>query len=315
MPDPRELPDPDVLERWLQQLPEFGGVTVNAITLAEGGASNLTCRADLAGAPYAAIAVRVQQDDGIFTPYDVLLEGEVIRRLGNSDLPVPDIIDLEPDPEILGAPFIVMEWIDAPHMGIAGDEADYDAYVKSVVAVHETNWRRLGLDCLPVPENAAAASLAQLDRMAARMERFECRDDPDLAVALQRLKDKVPEDGVVDFCQGDINVFNYLFRGKQVLGIVDWEEAFLGDRRADIGQLIALSHLKGEPYGRAAEAGFSAAYQSITGQPLANLGYFRSLWFFYLAVIWHGWTKLGGGQPWYSLDQVMSALDRSSSDF
>ncbi len=311
----RDLPDPEALELWLRELPTFEAASVGGISLAEGGASNLTCRAEITGSPYQALAIRVQQDDGIFAPYDVLLEGEVIRRLGNSPLPVPDIIDLEPDPDILGGPFIAMEWIDAPHMGVAGDQADYTAYVEAVVSVHATDWRGLGLDCLGVPEDAAAATLAQLDRMVARMERFGCQDDVDLGKAVHSLRKNVPEDGSVDFCQGDINVFNYLFRDRKVIGIVDWEEAFLGDCRADMGQLIALSHLKGEPWCAAEESGFAKAYCQLTDHAAARLGYFRSLWFFYLAVIWHGWTRLGGGEPWYSLDQVMSALDRSSSDF
>lgn len=310
-----DLPDREILQSWLRQVPGFADAQVDDLSLAEGGASNLTCCVQLANAPAAEICLRIQRDDGIFAPYDVLLEGEVIKRLAASDLPVPKLLAVEPDPSIFGGPFLVMEWIDAPHMGVAGDQADYLAYVNAVVAVHKTDWKSLGLDCLPVPKSAKAATLAQLGRMSARMEGFGCLDDPQLTKALSRLSENVPDDGEITFCQGDINIFNYLFRNKTVVGIVDWEEAFLGDCRADVGQLIALSHLKGEAWGQAEEAGFAVAYQGITGQPLKNLGYFRSLWLFYLAVIWHGWTMSGSGEPWYSLDQVKTALRRSSSDY
>lgn len=310
-----ELPDLEVLQSWLQSRDGFQDVQVNGIQRAEGGASNLTCKVDVAGSPWASLAVRVQQDEGIFAPYDVLLEGEVIRRLQPSDIPVPEILGAESDVTVLGAPFLLMEWIDAPHMGIAGPEADFEAYVKMVVSIHKTDWQSLGLDILPVPNSPKEATLAQLQRMADRMERFECHSDAGLVAALEHLRDHVPDDGAISFCQGDINVFNYLFRDRHVVGVVDWEEAFIGDRRADIGQLIALSHLKGAPYRKAEDADFARAYAALSGEQLENLGYFRSMWFFYLAVIWHGWTKLGGGEPWYTLREVTEALERSAADY
>ena len=35
----------------------------------------------------------------------------------------------------------------------------------------------------------------------------------------------MPGDGRLALCQGDINVFNYLFRDREVVGVVDWEQA------------------------------------------------------------------------------------------
>ena len=147
-------------EQWLRARPGFSGASVLALDPFDGGVSNLTCRAHLAAGPVPAVVLRVQREAGIFAPYDVIREGEVLRRLAASEVPVPAILAVEPDPRPLGAPFIVMEWVDAPHMGAAGPDADFGAYVRTVAAIHRLDWRGLGLDFLGVAESAAAASRA-----------------------------------------------------------------------------------------------------------------------------------------------------------
>ena len=51
------------------------------------------------------------------------------------------------------------------------------------------------------------------DAVAARMPAFGCATDPLLTRALEALRANVPTDGAIGLCQGDINIFNYLFRG------------------------------------------------------------------------------------------------------
>jgi aminoglycoside phosphotransferase (APT) family kinase protein len=209
------VPATAAVEAWLRTLDGFGTATVQGISLAEGGVSNITCRVVLEGAPMPAVAVRVQRDRGIFEPYDVLREGELLRRLAASPLPVPAFIAAERDTSFLGAPFIAMEWIDAPHMGIAPD-ADFGAFTRAVVDVHSLNWRALGLDFLGVPASAHAGVRRELAVVAARMHNFACDSDPLLRRALEVLDGSVPADGRLALCQGDINVFNYLFRRRVV---------------------------------------------------------------------------------------------------
>ena len=49
------------------------GATVTGITVAEGGASNLTCRVEIQGVEAHAICLRIQRERGIFEPYDVVI--------------------------------------------------------------------------------------------------------------------------------------------------------------------------------------------------------------------------------------------------
>lgn len=311
---PPMTPDSVQFERWLRALPAFASARITDLRPVEGGASNLTCRVALEGAPLPALALRVQRDEGIFAPYDVLREAEVLRRLAASPVPVPAVVAVEPGRSVLGAPFIVLEWIEAPHMGIAGPEASFEAYTAMVARIHALDWRALDLGFLGVPASPAEATLAELDRIAARMTRFACDQEPLLCEALDVLRARVPADGRLALCQGDINIFNYLFRAGQVVGVVDWEQARIGDPRSDIGQLLALSHLKGAPFVPVESMPFVQGYEAASGAPLAGMEYFRARWLFELGVIYHGWKAFNDTDPWYTLDRLSELLEASLSE-
>ena len=307
-------PDSARFEQWLRRLPAFADARVGSLRPVEGGASNLTCRVAIEGGALPALALRVQRDEGIFAPYDVLREAKVLRRLAASTIPVPSVVGVEPDPSVLGAPFVVLEWLDAPHMGIAGREASFEAYTAMVARIHNLDWQALGLDFLGVPASPVDATLAELDRVAARMTRFACERDPLLSEALDVLRVRVPSDGRLALCQGDINVFNYLFRAGEVVGVVDWEQAHIGDPRSDVGQLLALSHLKGAPFAPPESMPFVLAYEAASGAPLPGMEYFRARWLFELGVIYHGWKAFNDSDPWYTLDRLSELLEAALSE-
>jgi aminoglycoside phosphotransferase (APT) family kinase protein len=286
---------------------------VDGIAPVEGGASNLTFRVALRAAPYGAIALRLQRATGIFQPYDVVREGRVLQALAATDIPAPRVLLIAPDGAALGAPFVILEWIDAPHMGIAGREADYGAYVRTVAAIHRVDWARPGFDVLPIPPDAATATAGEIEAVANRITAFGV-DDPLLTHAHQRLLSNVPGDGGLSLCQGDINVFNYLFRNREVVGVVDWEQARIGDRRSDVAQLVVLAHLKGAPFGPVHSQGFVQAYEAASGQLLSGLEFFRAFWAWQLTFIHHAWLKSNGTEPWYTREAVGELLERSLAE-
>ncbi len=302
------VPLPADFEPWLNRRPGFEDARIVSIVPVDGGVSNITCRVELLSGGARHICLRLQRDRGIFEPYDVIREGRVLQALARSEVPVPQLLASEPSREALGAPFLVMAWVDAPHMGLAPD-ASFPAFTEMVTRIHALNWRSVGLDFLGVPESAAAAIHGEIDLVAARMPGFKCETQPLLREALDTIRRTVPSGGRIALCQGDINVFNYLFRHGQVVSVVDWEQARLSDPRSDVGQLLALSHLKGAPFGDAEAMPFARAYAAASGKPLASLAFFRAFWFFQLGVIYHGWRMFNGGsEPWYSWEQLAPLL-------
>ncbi len=303
-------PEPAAFQAWLRTLEGYGEAEVLALHPVEGGASNVILRAYLAGAPLPAVLLRLQRERGIFEPYDVVREAAVLRCLAPSPVPVPAVVGEEPDAAVLGAPFVVLEWVDAPHMGVAGPEASFRAYAAMVVRIHALDWRALALDeVLAVPASAAAATRAEIEVIGERMERFPGADAPILRRAFEVLRERIPEGAPVGFCQGDINVFNYLFRRGEVAAVVDWEQARLGDVRNDVGQVLALGHLKGAPFGPVREQFFLQAYEGARAAgELTDMEFFRARWLFELGVIYHGWRAFNDDLPWYTWNHLEELL-------
>lgn len=302
------VPDAHSFEKWLRLRPGFEHARVLDVVPLDGGVSNITCRADLAEAPFGAVALRVQRERGIFEPYDVVREGEVLRRLEPSAVPVPNLIASEPSSDVLGAPFIVLEWIDAPHMGNAPD-ANYSEFLAAVAAIHRLDWRALGLDMLGVPASPRDALLAEIAAIEWRRMRFDGADEPLLVTARDLLKASAPGDGRLALCQGDINIFNYLFRDGKVVAVVDWEQARISDPRSDVGHMMALGVLKGAPFGPADGQPFVQAYGAIAGSPVHGMAWFRARWLWELGVIYYGWRQFSGSEPWYTHVQWAMALE------
>lgn len=302
------LPRPADFEPWLNRLPGFEDARVASIVPVDGGASNLTCRVELLSSGARRVCLRLQRERGIFEPYDVIREGRVLQALAKTEIPVPQVLGMEPDPGVLGAPFIALAWVDAPHMGEAPD-ADFGAFTEMVARIHRLEWRSAGLGFLGVPGSVREALEGELAAVERRMAGFGCADVAWLREALTRLHATVPGDGELGLCQGDINVFNYLFRGGKVVAVVDWEQAKLSDPRMDVGQLLALSHLKGAPFGRAEAMPFALRYRAALGKDPGNLRWFRAAWLWQLGVIHFGWRRFNpGSSPWYGLEAVEELL-------
>ena len=146
------------------------------------------------------------------------------------------------------------------------------------------------------------------------MSAFGCADEPLLNRALTALLASTPSGGRLALCHGDPNPFNYLFRGQQLVGVVDWEQALISDPRSDIGQLVSLSHLRSAvPYGPPSENLFVQLYEASTGERLESMELFRARWLFQLGVVYHGW-KAYGTEPWFSWAPVEELLTRSLAE-
>ena len=309
-------PAPDALTAWLRGLAGYGRAEALALHPVAGGASNLTFRAPLAHAPLPAVALRLQRERGIFEPYDVPREAEVLRRLAPSPVPVPRVVGVERAASVLGAPFAVLEWIDAPHMGEPGARASFDAYAAMVARIHALDWRALGLDRVLDAPAPAPAERDWLERTAARLERFPgAADDPLLRRALAVLRERAPVAAELALCHGDVNVFNYLVRDGEVVAVVDWEQARIGDPRADVAQLLALAHLKGAPFGPPRAHPFVRLWERARGAGETHgLAWFRARWLFELGVIHRGWVAFNDGEPWYSRALLAELLERALAE-
>ncbi len=306
-------PEPARIEEWLRALPGFGSAHVRTVHPLTDGLSNVTCRLEIIGGPVPAAVLRIQPEHGIFEPYDILREADVLRCLAGTSVPVPAVIATEPDPTFFGAPSLLMEWVDAPHMPAPEVDAtvfftDLPPFAAALAAIHALDWRAAGLEFLGAPSSAAAGFAGEIDVVEVRMRTFGCAEDPLLRRALATLRSAAPTGGRLALCHGDPNPFNYLFRDGSVVAVVDWEQARISDPRSDVAQLVALSHLKGAaPFGPVSANPFVQLYEGAIGAPLEGLELFRAFWLYQLGVVYHGW-KVHGPEPWFTWAQIEELL-------
>jgi aminoglycoside phosphotransferase (APT) family kinase protein len=232
---------------------------------------------------------------------------------------VPRVLAVESDPRFFGSPSLLLESIDAPHMPAPEDDfatfiAVVPAFAAAVAGIHALDWEAAGLGFLGVPDSPVDAFRREVETVARRMPAFGCADEPLLHRALTTLRKATPSGGRLTLCHGDPNPFNYLVRDRQVVGVVDWEQAQISDPRSDVAQLVALAHLRGAvPFGPPHDNPFVPLYEASTGQPLEGMELFRARWLFQLGVVHHGW-KTYGTEPWFSWAQVADLLERSLAE-
>ena len=304
---------------WLNTLPGFENTGVDAVDPLTDGLSNVTCRLSLTNAPVASAVLRVQPKAGIFEPYDIMREAAVLRCLSGTGVPVPSVLATESDASFFGAPCLLLEWIDAPHMPApevdpAGFAADLSPFAQALAAIHALDWRAAGLEFLGVPESPSAGFAQEIDVVEQRMRAFGCDEQPLLVRALSVLRASTPAGGRLALCHGDPNPFNYLFRDGKVVAVIDWEQARINDPRLDVAQLVALAHLRGTlPFGPARENFVVQVYEGAAGETLEGLEVFRAFWVFQLGVVYHGW-KTFGIEPWFTWEQIEELLPLALAD-
>ena len=278
---------------------------VRAVEALTGGVSNLTYRVEPSDGP--AVVVRIQPEHGIFEPYDVVREARVLTALRSTAVPVPAVLGSESDGETLGAPFFVMQYVDAPHMGaIPRSAAVTDSYVRAVAEIHDVDWRAAGLDFLSPAVPGTEPAARDLAAVNARARRYGHEADPFIAELGEWLGRHRPSTEDLVLYQGDINVFNYLFQGEDVVAVVDWGAGT--DRRPAVrpGAAVGAELSVGRAGTAAAAADQDGVRRTNRGVALV-LGLLRAGGLHKLAVIHRIWSELGDSPPWYSWDQITTS--------
>ena len=150
----------------------------------------------------------------------------------------------------------------------------------------------------------------------ARAISFACDADPYITALAEAARGAMPDSPLPRLCHGDINVFNYLVGDDGgIVGVVDWEQANLGDPLSDWGLICALAALRGSPE---APEQMPLARPSLLarGRSAADLRYWMLHQLYKLAVIHRIWSEIGDIPPWYSWADVRrvgdACLDRLS---
>jgi aminoglycoside phosphotransferase (APT) family kinase protein len=173
----------------------------------------------------------------IMTVRDV--EFHVLARAHAAGLPVPEPLHLAADPEILGAPGLVMEAIEG---GRAAGLFEPDPYGSEREALGEELFATLGRLHALRPDDCDRAALPAWDaggRLAWWRDVIEARaarPEPVAAAALRWLEAHVPPpSGPPAIVHGDFRSGNFLVTpDNRLLAVLDWEMAHIGDPMEDL---------------------------------------------------------------------------------
>jgi aminoglycoside phosphotransferase (APT) family kinase protein len=271
------------------------------------------------------------------TAHDVLREYRVLKALNTTNVPTPEVLLACEDTGIIGAPFYLMERVrgmvirqELPDYArdVAGKRAICKALVDALVALHGADWQAIGLENFGKPGGYLER---QVRRWTGQLEKSRQRPLPDLDAVTVWLTAHMPVSGHATIVHGDYRLDNVIYAEDrpQVLAIVDWEMATLGDPLADVGYLLSFWREPGDPepeftseMWRAMEQpGFMTRdeitqyYAERSGRSMHDVAFYVALAIWKLAILLEGsYSRHRAGttdDPFFeSLDKGVPALAR-----
>jgi aminoglycoside phosphotransferase (APT) family kinase protein len=270
-----------------------------------GGRSNLTYRISDGARDW--VVRRPPLGHVLATAHDMGREYRVLSALAGTDVPVPGTVLLCTDPEVVGAPFYVMERVEgtvyrSPELtaGLGPERARRisEELIDTLAALHGTDPASVGLGDFGHPEGFLHR---QVRRWRIQLDASRSRPLDGIDELAGRLAAAVPESGPATIVHGDYRLDNAIVAADGSLAaVLDWEMATLGDPLTDLGLFsvywTGAGPMPGNPItkGVRPEYGFPdapvllARYASLTGADLSGLGWYTAFGYFKLAVIVEG---------------------------
>jgi aminoglycoside phosphotransferase (APT) family kinase protein len=296
----------DSLRRWLAEVAGLDDVVVDHLEIPGGtGFSNETILFDATwddgGAPvvHHLVARIAPQAHTVFLEANFETQFRVMDALARqTDVPVPEMLWFEGDPSWFGSPFWIMARVegrapsDAPHYSIGGWLRDLPREdqarvwwngIAALAAVHDLDWRALGLEVLDDPARGEPALEQQLTYYAESLEWAEQgTPHPGARAALEWLRAHRPasDPAQVTITWGDARLANQMYRDGEVVAVLDWEMVALGDPRIDLGWWIFCDEVLTRSAGQERLPGFPsreetvARWEDLTGRSGDDLHWF-----------------------------------------
>jgi aminoglycoside phosphotransferase (APT) family kinase protein len=173
-------------------------------------------------------------------PADVVRQGRIMAAIHASGLPTPAIPILATEPAVDGRPYVLMEAVDGERIEKAGNEQRAIDISASAVEVLKQ------LQALPpavtgIGDEEPVTLQAEMMRWAWLMQRAPEELTTRAGELGGLLARHVPPERSPTLVHGDYHYGNMLFRGSQVVAVLDWEIAEIGQPLIDLGCLCIVS--------------------------------------------------------------------------
>ncbi|UZG59943.1 phosphotransferase family protein [Rhodococcus opacus] len=240
--------------------------------------------------------------------HDMGREARVMSALAATPVPVPRIVTTCADPDVLGAPFFVMEHVDGRVLRTDSDfktlspaDAQHVAedFIDVLAALHQLRPADVGLTDFGRPEGFAAR---QVRLWARQRESSWVRDVPGMTELGAALAEKVPSPATASVIHGDYRLDNMVLNlaDQRVAAVLDWELATVGDPLMDLGLAyvywIGWAGLDGNVVGGTPGMipgffngqEFVDRYRTVTGFGVEQFDWYVAFAFFKVAVLLEG---------------------------
>lgn len=216
-----------------------------SFTRIKGGHSNLTYRIDDA-AGRVLVLRRPPLGELLPTAHDMTREWRFISAFHPTRVPVPPPLAYCDDPDVTGAPFYVMAFVEGHVLHNADVAAEhYDdaqrrstglSFIDVLAEMHSHDPDDIGVGDIARKEGYVAR---QLKRWYSQWNASKTRELPEVDEVHDALSSRIPEQGPARVVHGDYRLGNCItsFDGK-IAAVLDWEIATLGDPLADVGYVL-----------------------------------------------------------------------------
>jgi aminoglycoside phosphotransferase (APT) family kinase protein len=272
-------------------------------SLIAGGRSNLTY--EITDGSRHWIIRRPPLGHVLETAHDMSREYRVMHALRSTAVPVPVTYANCVNPDVIGAPFYVMQRVpgipyrDASELmalGAARTAQIGREMVDILARLHAIDAYEVGLGDLGRPGGFLERQVRLWTR---QLEASRSRDLPEAARLSDLLARRIPAQATTAIIHGDFRLDNLLVDHDSVQAVIDWEMATLGDPLTDVALLVA--------YGELAELAPEAAlvdvnlapgypggdqiiamYAAASGRDVHDMDFYLGLAYFKLAAILEG---------------------------
>jgi aminoglycoside phosphotransferase (APT) family kinase protein len=211
--------------------------------LIPGGRSNLTYR--VTDGTHRWVLRRPPLGHVLATAHDMSREHRVIKALADTAVPVPKVELLCEDPDVIGAPFYLMEEVpgealrhrdQCPWLTPDKARALSERLVDVLADLHAVDPKSVGLGDFGRPDGFLKRQVA---RWGKQLDASRSRELPGIDELRDHLADTVPDSARATIVHGDYRLDNVLVTENppDISAVLDWEMATLGDPLADLGLL------------------------------------------------------------------------------
>jgi aminoglycoside phosphotransferase (APT) family kinase protein len=190
------------------------------------------------------------------TAHDVLREARLLRALEPTPVRVPAVLAVCSDPQVIGAPFYLMEEVLGEVItDVIPAQLDdrvqrariADQLIDALVELHAVDWMDVGLEGFGKPSGYLER---QLRRFTGLWEHNQTRELPEVDELARWLTHHMPESPPATIVHGDYRLGNTMFAAEapaRLVAIFDWEMATIGDPLADLGYMVMHWTQPGDP--------------------------------------------------------------------